>query len=373
MRFLIVDTLYGGFLQWLYGERAPGLAGKSFAEQYATQVNGFFHTAGAWSEPLRKLGHEVLDVSANNAPMQLRWMVENDLFDVAKSYSDGLVFGGYTLRQRQEVNWQVAIVAEQVKRFRPDVLLCANLYAFDDTFLELVRGHYGKAIGQHAAVMPKTSLKGYDLIISSLPNQVDAFRTAGIRAELVGLAFDERLLAHLEDRGRRHDLAFIGSVSADHQGRARFLAEIARRHAVDFWGSAQWPAGTDLAGTTIRQRPPLFGLPMYQVMRDCRMVLNYHLDAAGDYANNLRLFEATGVGALLVTDAKRNLGDYFEPGIECLAYTDTADAIRQLDHFLAHPDEAEAIAKAGQARTLKDHTYHNRVGPLLALVESLQR
>jgi hypothetical protein len=368
MRFLIVDTIYGGFLQWLYNERHPGLAGKSFAEQYDAQVQGFFHTAGAWSEPLRRLGHQVLDVSANNAPQQLRWMAENDLMGVAKTYSDGLTFGGYTLRQKQEVNWQVAFVAEQVKLFRPDVLLCANLYLFDDSFLAMVEGHYGKAVGQHAAVMPRNSLSRYDLIISSLPNQVQAFREAGIRAELLGLAFDERLLPHLEDRGRRHEVAFIGSVSGDHRGRAAFLAETARHHALDFWGNAQWPQGTDLSGTTIRPNPPLYGLPMYQVMRDCRMVLNYHLDAAGAYANNLRLFEATGVGSVLVTDNKRNIRDYFEPGAECVVYDDAADCIRQLTHLKAHPDEAEAIARAGQRRTLGSHSYHHRVGPLLQMV-----
>ena len=68
---------------------------------------------------------------------------------------------------------------------RPDVLLCANLYLFDDDFLASVDGCYGKAIGQHAAVMPRNSLSRYDAIISSLPNQVAAFRAAGIRAELI--------------------------------------------------------------------------------------------------------------------------------------------------------------------------------------------
>lgn len=372
MRFLIVDTVYGGFLQWLYNERAPGLVHKSYAEQYAAQEQGFFYTAGAWSEALKRHGHEVLDVTANNAPMQLRWMAENNLFGLARAYSETLAFGGYTMRQRTDVNWQIAFVAEQVKRFKPDVLLSANLYMFDDTFLARVEGHYGKAVGQHAAVMPRVGLKRYDLIISSLPNQVEAFRSAGIRSEQVGLAFDERLLPQLEDRGRQHEIGFIGSVSAAHQGRAQFLIDVARELPLDFWGTAQWPEGFDTGGATIRYNPPLFGLPMYQALRDCRMVLNYHLDAAGAYANNLRLFETTGAGSVLVTDNKCNLKDYFEPGIECIAYDDAADCIRQLKHLQTHPDEAEAIARAGQARTLSCHTHHNRVGRLLSLIESLK-
>ena len=41
---------------------------------------------------------------------------------------------------------------------------------------------------------------------------------------------------------------------------------------------------------------------------------------AKSYANNMRLYEATGVGALLVTDWKENLGEMFEPGKEVVAY-----------------------------------------------------
>jgi spore maturation protein CgeB len=368
MKFMIVDTVYPGFINWLYNEKEPGLSGRSFAEQYEAQVQGFFHTAGAWAPALRALGHEVLDVSANNAPQQLRWMAENDLFDRLKTLSDGLVFGNFVMRQQQPVNWQVAVVAEQVRRFRPDVLLCANLYMFDDAFLNMVAGSYGKAVGQHAAVMPGNSLKRYDLIISSLPNQVKAFSDQGIRAALVGLAFDERLLPKLENRGRLHDLAFVGQISASHANRAQFMAAVAREFPVSFWGDAQWPAGINPSELKLERRPPLWGLPMYQTLRDCRMVLNNHLDAAGEYANNLRLFEVTGVGSLLITDNKRNIRDYFEPDQEIVVYDDAEDCIRKVKDLLRDPDRIEAMAAAGQRRVLADHTYHRRLRDLLPLL-----
>ncbi|ABC21737.1 CgeB family protein [Rhodospirillum rubrum] len=368
MRFLIVDTVYPGFLSWLYNERSPGLAAKSFAEQVEGQDQGFFHTAGAWRPALEALGHEVMVVSANNAPQQLRWMVENDLLDKAKMLSDGLVFGTYILRQNQEVNWQTAIVREQVKKFRPHVLLCANLYMFDDDFLTSVEGSYGKAIGQHAAVMPRNSLKKFDAIISSLPHQVQLFRDQGIRAEMIGLAFDERLLPHLAQGGPQHEVAFVGSVSPSHSGRAHFLRDVAREIPLDFWGEMQWPEGIETAGLRIRANPAVYGLPMYQILHDSQIVLNFHLDAAGDYANNLRLFEVTGVGALLMTDDKKNIGDYFEPDRDCVVFKDAEDCVKKLIALKENPDKRRAIAAAGQERTLKDHSYRNRVGPLLDLI-----
>ena len=58
-----------------------------------------------------------------------------------------------------------------------------------------------------------------------------------------------------------------------------------------------------------------WGRQMYQVLLRSKIVLNHHGDIA-PYANNLRLFEATGMGALLLTDWKENLEEMFEPGKE---------------------------------------------------------
>ncbi len=50
---------------------------------------------------------------------------------------------------------------------------------------------------------------------------------------------------------------------------------------------------------------------MYQVLRRSRITLNSHIDLAGREAGNMRLFEATGVGAFLLTDFKDNLHTLF--------------------------------------------------------------
>ena len=65
----------------------------------------------------------------------------------------------------------------------------------------------------------------------------------------------------------------------------------------------------------------------------------------------MRLYEATGVGALLLTEAAPNLSDMFEPGVEIVTYTGADDLIEKARHYLEHEDERAAIARAGQART----------------------
>ena len=43
-----------------------------------------------------------------------------------------------------------------------------------------------------------------------------------------------------------------------------------------------------------------------------KVTVNRHIDIAEEYANNMRLYEATGMGACLVTDAKLNLPCLFD-------------------------------------------------------------
>jgi spore maturation protein CgeB len=108
---------------------------------------------------------------------------------------------------------------------------------------------------------------------------------------------------------------------------------------------------------------------MYKVLRRSRIVLNHHGDIA-PYANNLRLYEATGVGALLLTDAKADLAAMFAPGREVIAYRSTDECLRAIQFSKDDVTSGEAIAAAGQRRTLDEHTYRSRMQELVELVEN---
>ena len=83
----------------------------------------------------------------------------------------------------------------------------------------------------------------------------------------------------------------------------------------------------------------------------------------------MRLYEATGDGALLATDAGINLAALFEPGREVLAYRHADDLAATLHELLADDERRVAIARAGQERTLSEHTYPRRIAALAAELE----
>ncbi len=100
------------------------------------------------------------------------------------------------------------------------------------------------------------------------------------------------------------------------------------------------------------------------------MCFNIHGEIAKGCAGNLRLFEATGVGTCLITDWKRNLSELFEPEKEVITYKTKEECIEKIKWLLMNPLETQKIAKAGQARTLKDHTTENRAELIHELLKS---
>ena len=110
---------------------------------------------------------------------------------------------------------------------------------------------------------------------------------------------------------------------------------------------------------------------MYQVLRRSRITLNSHIDMAGREAGNMRLFEATGVGAFLLTDFKDNLHTLFEPDREVGVWRSIDDCLSAIGRYTDDGTARAAIARAGHARTLGQHTYYQRARQILDMVHDI--
>jgi spore maturation protein CgeB len=82
----------------------------------------------------------------------------------------------------------------------------------------------------------------------------------------------------------------------------------------------------------------------------------------------MRLFESTGVGTLLLTDWKENLGEIFVPGKEVVAYRTAEECLELLKYYLNHEEARASIARNGQRRTLGEHNYLQRMGEFVEIV-----
>lgn len=373
MRVLIVDTYYAAFVAALYAR--DDLAQRPYQEQMEALMAERFGTADAYSHHLRQLGHEATEVVASCEPAQRAWAREHGRARGAAALARVLPgrFGGRLQRGALHT-----VLAAQVEAYDPDVVYVQNMGFHAPGQLDELRGGGRRLlVGQIASPAPsERHLRAFDLIVTSFPHFVERFRALGIDSDYLPLAFDERLHEVVEASPaaeRPHPVSFVGGVMpAVHAAGTELLEKLARRTPMDFWGYGAEELPPD---SKIREshHGEAWGLEMYRVLGSSRIVVNRHIDVAEGYANNMRLYEATGMGALLITDPGHNLGEVFEPGVEVVVYDDVDDLVDKIARYLADDEARLRVAQAGQARTLSDHTYATRMRQLAELLEERLR
>lgn len=393
MRFLILSPNDPRFLDWLYSEN-PGLEKASYAEQIRVQNESLYFRSNYYSENLFKLGHEAYELQVNNEFAQKAWAREHGL-SIEDPAPERLQVKSSLLRARRKAaqtplrylkpffrpllrhldrqpSWVSGILAAQIRYYKPDVLLNKSMYLVNSDFLRTVRPFVRLLVGQHEAglfcePLPKSEdWRCYDLIISSFTPTIEWFYKKEIPAELLRLCFEPRVLSYLNgDKNGTIPVSFVGSLLM-HRSRIQFLEDLCTQLDIQIW--APQVEHLDLE-SSIRKAymGQAWGLQMYQIFANSYITLNHHGDCP-PYANNMRLYDATGVGTLLITDWKVNLHELFELDIEVVAYRSVDECAELIKHYLNNEAEREAIARAGQQRTLKDHTYFQRMIELVDLV-----
>jgi spore maturation protein CgeB len=102
-----------------------------------------------------------------------------------------------------------------------------------------------------------------------------------------------------------------------------------------------------------------------------RTVLNVTRDsmAANGWSPATRVFEATGVGACLITDLWDGIGDFFEVGTEILVASDGAEVAAQVRNTSA--SAARSIGARAAARACTEHSYARRADHVDVLLRRL--
>ncbi|MBR0856677.1 CgeB family protein [Bradyrhizobium liaoningense] len=389
MRVLVLNADYPRFLAWLY-RRRPGLENEPYGGQMAARNASLFGVADFYSRNFARLEHVAADIHVNNPWMRAAWAREHGIAvteppppgapasrDAVPGWLQRAVAPfkpalrplarkvGLSPRLDAEAE---TILLSQIEEFKPDLVLNQDLFHVDTRLARRIK-QIGRPIliGQ-VGILPSRGedWSVYDLLISQVAAVVDFFRSHGARAEVVHLAFEPAILDILPPPPpQEFDVTFVGAVSADHQLRVAQLEAVARRYDLKLFGSGlhTLPSSSPLHRC---HQGEVWGVEMYQALRASRITLNSHIDLVRREAGNARLFEATGVGAFLLTDSKDNLHTLFEPGREVAAWRTVEDCLAQIERYLADDAARMSVAKAGQARTFAAHTFGRRIEEILA-------
>lgn len=85
---------------------------------------------------------------------------------------------------------------------------------------------------------------------------------------------------------------------------------------------------------------------------------------------NPRTFEISGAGTLQLTDLRPDLHNHYAPDQEIATYGSPEELIGKIEYYLSHEEERKALIRAGLKRTVKSHTYEQRLDALLHVMFS---
>lgn len=386
VEILLLNYDYPAFLSWFYDEH-PGLEDASYQKQAEARRETLMSGAVFYAKRLRERGHEVHEIYPDNENMQFAWARDHghdisqlDEDKSEKQRREGLkrvwqAISDTPLRHLRRLvypffgdnvlhpDWYFDVMEAQIEHYQPDVLYCRTLV--DSEFIKRVRPHVGAVVGEIGTTIPDNeNLDVYDLIFSLLPPVVEELEHRGVASEHVRRGFGQDILERLDDGDPDIQISFVGSLTSSHEQRIKLLERLCRETPIRIWGTGVESLDED-SPIHDHYQGAAWGIEMYRILSRSKVTVNSHIDIAGDYAANHRLFEATGVGTALVTDRKSNLPELFEPGEELLAYSSPTECVSQIKRLHEGPETRARLAEAGQQRTLGEHTYEARIDTIV--------
>ena len=355
MKVIFFSSYYSNYLDSFY-KKNIGLSLLSYNEQMSALQNDFFGDWASYLPRFSKLGIESHLIIPNCKPLQQAWAKENNV-------------------QFDQKHWMYSLPLEQTKRIRPDVFYISSMFEYYGDFLDNVRPYVKKIFSWIACDIPHdVNLLKLDLILSSLPLYVKHFRNEGLHSEFLHAAFDSTILERLDKNVRNDiDFSFIGNLTKFHGNRIKLVKELINKTDLLFFGTGVdlIPDDRNLFKRIVtksiykqRTKEPVWGLDMYRTLQRSKITFNAHIDISNQFIGNMRMYEATGMGTLLLTDGKNAPQKNFNDD-EVIYYDTINDAIEKVNYYLQHEHERAAVATKGQQRTLTEHNYENSSRKLL--------
>jgi spore maturation protein CgeB len=219
-------------------------------------------------------------------------------------------------------------------------------------------------------MMPFEHIEPYDVFFTKERYAMRELQLAGLR-NLYYLplycvpSFQHPVALSAEETSSlEHTVALVGR---HYPFRERFVRELSE-YPLRVWGPG-WARVTDARVRAMVGGGAVGGRAKLAIYTGATLSLNLHHPMNDVVGVNIRTFELAAAGAGQVVDLKEDLSALFKPEEEVITFRDLAELKRQLDRYLAHPEEARAIGENGRRRALAEHTLRHRLEEIIVAVE----
>ena len=201
-----------------------------------------------------------------------------------------------------------------------------------------------------------TSIPEYDLIVSPREHRFSKYKALGANKILWIDWYYISDLHKYQACDKKYDTSFVGSWSPT---RESFIGSLNSRFHI--WGGGWEKASSDFKKKHIVYKEILSQKDMSRVFTSSKFNLNMLTHENMDWTN-LRIFEVTASGGLLLTEENASTLKYLENGKEVLLYSSADD----VNHILSQKLDFDAIATAGMKRIINgNNSFDDRVSSLL--------
>jgi len=239
--------------------------------------------------------------------------------------------------------------------FRPHVIICnAGGLSFrpdDADFLRMLGIRLLTFVLSDPEVYePSTSkiAENFDVLYSFVPEYVEKYRRHGPQAHLLPMATNQAFFHPAPGRQEYEcEVLHLGAVHADRIEPVKALVENFDTHV----------RGENWENYGIKNHGLLFGEDVLSALNSAKIAVIFSRTISGFQGVKVGILDFLAAGGLVVTEDFPLLHRYFDVGREIIAFSDTQDMIRKIRYYLDHPEEAEAIRKAGRERVVNYLTW----------------
>lgn len=256
-----------------------------------------------------------------------------------------------------ENNWEKEILAAQIEQFKPDVIYTANHNFFSKEMKSYLPNAQAYALWNASPMRNGVDLSYFDIGISFNEVYQAELRKRGVsNIEYNSFYIDSDIKNKFGNMGLKQDIdiVFTGRYSGMFKDRNQFLYDIHKEFKYKYNIQYYLLTGKIIKGI-MPQLPwrllkaynkPVFLEDMFKVFKRSKIVLNTHSNITGTFKGNMRVFEALGSGAFMLSDD----GIYPENlvvGEDFVVYKNNKDMLEKIDYYLKNNHEREEIALNG--------------------------
>lgn len=375
IKFLRISSIYPGFINTLNkkidtNDDYENILNLIFKEKYS--VSNYI------TEELSKKNYKCYEIIHNYKLLQNKWLDK------------------YGKRDSDE------IILQQIRFYNPDVVFLGDVNLISKLIINELKNISNTKLVLCYHCAPFTNkqfekLKHVDAIVTC---------TKGYKQKIINLINKDVLLMHhaykndkieVADESQRNiDVSFIGSIFLNnslHIGRVDIIYELIKKYknnyiAINFSKyffielfyllfksilslkiAKNFKIFFKILTIYILSKKPIYGRDMYRILQKTKILINKHIEDT-EYAGNMRLFEATGSGCLLLTDNKKDLDKFFSINEEIIIFNNKEDLIKKINYFLKNGKKLQNIAQKGRKKTISIHNYQNRVNELDSFIKN---